>query len=264
MFAPGQPARPLPARTPARRRRHGPGLAGRARRRPVPAPAGAEAAAPGLCRPQPAPALLARARDPGPPATSPHRAPARCRRGRRRPALPGAGIRGRGGTDRLLPPACAVGGRAPAAVRAGVRGGQLRPRQPDRAPRPEAFQHAGHRQPPGTAAGFRHRHPARPRWRRAEPSTHRGARLHPALRRARTGARRTGEHPHRRLFAGRGAVRAAGRRQALPAAAAERCRMGAGDPGGVPATTLAGGAAPGRNRATGAGPGPAPGPTPAR
>ena len=68
---------------------------------------------------------------------------------------------------------------------------------------------------------------------------HRSARLHPALRRARTGARRAGHHHDRCVFAGRGAVRTAGRDQALPAAPADRRRMGAGDPRGRPAQAFA-------------------------
>ena len=59
---------------------------------------------------------------------------------------------------------------------------------------------------------------------------HRRARVHPALRRAGTGARRTGHHHDRRVFAGRGAVRTAHRCETLPAQAADRCRMGGSDP----------------------------------
>ena len=154
------PDRALPVVARAGRGRHGRGLAGRTRRWPVPAPGGPQAAAQWLCRPGPAPALQSRARDPGAAAASQPGRTARCRRRPAGPALPGAGVRGRRADHRLLPAVAAAAGTPPAADAAGVRGGHPRARQPDRAPRPEALQHPGHRPRRSEAARLRHRQAA--------------------------------------------------------------------------------------------------------
>ena len=227
----------------ARRRRHGPGLAGGARRWPVPAPRRAEAAAPRPDRHQPAAALHARAADPGAPGASAHRAPARCRRQQRWLAVPGAGVRRRRADHRLLPQPSHAAGSAAAHVPADLRRGQPRARQPDRSPRPQAVQHPGHawrRHPP---ARFRHRQAARQRCTDGRADAHRRAHLHAALRRARADPRRAGHDDDRRVLAGRGAVRAAHRHQALQAQAADRCGVGGGDPRRRSAAALADGAA---------------------
>ena len=205
--------RPVPAGTPARRRRHGPGLAGRARRRPVPAPGRAEAAAPGPGRSRPAPALHPRAR------RSSRASAIRTSRACSTPASAAtASPTWRWNTSRAnrSPTTARSHGLSTSHARlqpvpAGLRRGQPRARQPDRASRPEAVEHPGHAGRRGAPARLRHRQAARRPDRRAEQHPHRRARLHPALRRARADPRRAGHHHDRRVFARRGAVRTADR-----------------------------------------------------
>ena len=213
---PGQRDRPVQAGVAAGRRRHGPGLAGDARRRPVRAPRRDQAAAPGPGRRRPARALHPRAADPRAPGPRAHRAPARCRHQRRRPALPRARLRAAASRSPTTRRSSTLDLRdAPAAVPAGLRRGQPRARQPGRAPRPQALEHPGDLGRRGLPARFRHRQAARRSRRRAPPRSPRtgSARLHPALRRARAAARRVDHHHDRRVRARRGAVRTADRRR---------------------------------------------------
>ena len=91
-----RPDRPVSTEARTRRRRHGRRLAGRARRRRVRARRRAQAAAASTgCARDLAHALRARARHPGAARAPAHRAAVRRRRHRRRPAVPGDGIRRR-------------------------------------------------------------------------------------------------------------------------------------------------------------------------
>ena len=120
--------------------------------------------------------------------------------------------------------------RAARAAAAGGRRGGPRARAAGGASRPEARQHPRHRRRPGAAAGFRHRQADGRRPHRRDPADPAvGPRADAGLRQPGADPRRAAGHGQRRLQPGRGGLRAAGRRPAVPAEARERGRARRGD-----------------------------------
>ena len=131
-------------------------------------------------------------------------------------------------------------------VPAGGRRGGARARAPDRAPRLEAQQHPGHAAGRGEAAGLRCGQAAGGRPAAGEqPDAADRPCGDAGLRVARAGGRACGHGGHRRLFARRGAVRAAHRRAAVSSGTTPSRRARAGDSRGAGDA----GQRPGRQRA---------------
>ena len=169
--APGERVGPYRLVRAARARRHGRGVARRARRRRCSSDSVA-LKLPLLAARRPGASARARARHPGRARPSAHRAPVRRRRRRLGPAVPGARSTSRASAiDRLLRrhtrSTCATRLRP---VPAGGARGRVRACAPRRASRPEAAQHPRHARRPGAAARFRHRQAAGRRRREQTPS----------------------------------------------------------------------------------------------
>ena len=164
-------------------------------------------------------ALPARAPDPRRPRAPEHRRPARRRHHRRTGCRTSRWSTSRDSRSSTTATRSAPGhDRAPASVPAGLRGGPVRAPEPDRPPRHQAGQRAGHERRHAQAARLRHRQAAQPGAGRAHARADgsRAAADDARVREPRAGARRAGDDGDRRLLAGRAALRAAHRTAALP------------------------------------------------
>ena len=186
-------------------------------------------------------ALRARARDPGEPGAPEHRAPLR-RRARRA----GAGPTWRWSTSK----ACRIDDYCRGARLDAERGCACFCRWPTRwpsrtagwcAPRPQARQHPGHRRRQVRLLDFGIAKLMEAMQTQETALTHgRRPRADARLCQPRADPRRGRRHRQRRVFAGRGGVRAAGGRAAVQAQARQRCRAGGGHrPQDVPLASAA-------------------------
>ena len=165
-----------------------------------------------------------RGRAPGPGADGPpqHRQGPRRRDDRSGPALLRHGAGPRHPDHRLLRPRAALDPRAAGAVRPGLPGGAARAPEGDHPPRPEALEHPGHaqrrrRRCPRSSTSASPRPPGSSLTERTLYTALRAARRHAAVHEPRAG-RALGprrRHPQRHLLAGRAALRAADRHDAL-------------------------------------------------